>query len=114
MAPFIRAFCIIMLLLSSGTAASAQHQFRAGLNFAPANAKSLEAVSGYSVYPFFSVTAELGYTGKSKYPYNTDPAQGNILGRRDQNYQPGAGSGHPSELLGHMQGFLSLKYRFSN
>lgn len=40
--------------------------------------------------------------------------ENNYLGRRDRNYQPGAGSAQSDPFIGYFQGILSLKYQFSN
>jgi hypothetical protein len=40
--------------------------------------------------------------------------ENNYLGRRDRNYQPGAGSAQSDPFIGYFQGILSLKYKFSN
>lgn len=40
--------------------------------------------------------------------------ENNYLGRRDRNYQPGAGSAQSDLFIGYFQGILSLKYKFSN
>lgn len=40
--------------------------------------------------------------------------ENNYLGRRNRNYQPGAGSAQSDPFFGYFQGILSLKYKFSN
>lgn len=37
----------------------------------------------------------------------------NYLGRRDRNYQPGAGSAQSDPFIGYFQGIVAFKYRFS-
>ncbi|TLU96356.1 hypothetical protein [Dyadobacter sediminis] len=40
--------------------------------------------------------------------------ENNYLGRRERNYQPGAGSAQSDPFIGYFQGIVALKYRFAN